>query len=71
MEIKTKFNVHDEVYLMRANKVACTRVVTIHVFVNRPGEVFNSYGLECQEIPEKPVPEYLLYSSKEELLAAL
>lgn len=71
MEIKTKFNVSDVVYLMRANKVVCTGIATIHVFVNNSGEVFNSYGLECQEVPEKPIPEYLLYPSKEELLASL
>ena len=71
MEIKTKFNVSDVVYLMRANKVICTSIVTIHVFVNNSGEVFNSYSLECQEVPEKPISENLLFPSKEELLASL
>ena len=71
MEIKTKYNVHDGVYLMRSNKVVFTGIATIHVFVNNSGIVNISYGLSCQEVPEKPIPEYLLYPSKEELLAAL
>ena len=71
MEIKTKYNIYDKVFLMRANKVVCTGITTIHIFVNNSGTVFNSYGLEWQDIPEKPIPENLLFPSKEELLASL
>ena len=71
MEIKTKYNVDDGVYLMRSNKVVYTRVTNIHVFVSGSREICVSYGLECLQIPEKPILEYLLYPSKEELLASL
>ena len=71
MEIKTKYNIYDKVFLMRANKVVCTTVCSIHVFVSGSREVCVSYGLECLQIPEKPILEYLLYPSKEELLASL
>ena len=71
MEIKTKYNVHDQVFLMRDNKVVCSNIATIHVFVNNSQSDFISYDLRCQDTGEKPVPENLLYPSKEELLTSL
>ena len=71
MEFKTKYNVGDMVYLMRNNKVHTDNIEFVKIHAANESSPLISYGLRAQDVSEKPIPEHLLFATKEELLASL
>lgn len=72
MEIKTKFNLGQKVYLLRNNKVVCPQIDGIFVRVNalENGEKDISIIYELVEL-DKRYDEEVLFATKEELLQSL
>ena len=72
MEIKTKFNLGQKVYLLWNNKVVCPHIESISVRVNAlgNGEKDISITYELVEL-DKRFDEEVLFATKEELLQSL
>lgn len=72
MEIKTKFNLGQKVYLLWNNKVVCPQIEGIIVRVNTLGygEKDISITYELVEL-DKRFDEEVLFATKEELLQSL
>ena len=72
MEIKTKFNLGQKVYLLWNNKVVCPQIDGIFVSVNAlgNGEKDISIIYELVEL-DKRYDEEVLFATKEELLQSL
>lgn len=72
MEIKTKFNLGQKVYLLWNNKVVCPQIEGISVRVNAlgNGEKDISITYELVEL-DKRFDEEVIFATKEELLQSL
>ena len=72
MEIKTKFNLGQKVYLLWNNKVVCPQIEGISVRVNAlgNGEKDISIIYELVEL-DKRFDEEVVFATKEELLQSL
>jgi hypothetical protein len=76
MEIKTKFNINQEVYFLLDNKVIKAEVTRIDATVSNTGRAWTTYEVRAlsqqsvgQLYPNKN--ESFLFASKAELLASL
>lgn len=71
MTIETKYNIDDEVWLMKENKPT-TRVISFIevIAASTTSKSFIRYGLKTEGVVERVV-ESLLFPTKEELLKSL
>lgn len=72
MEIKTKYNIGDEVWYMENNKVCCDKISAVHLHIYEYDQIINySFGLtDCTKLYIH-VDESKLFPSKQELLDSL
>lgn len=72
MEIKTKFNLGQKVYLLWNNKVVCPQIdsIIVRVIALGGGEKDISIVYELDEL-DKRFDEEVLFATKEELLQSL
>lgn len=74
MEINTKFNVEDEVYLLHSNKIVKAKIIEIHItsFNNNKGPYMKiTYALSLPDKYRTQVEEKELFITKQELLDSL
>ena len=74
MEIKTKFNVEDEIYLLHSNKIVKAKVIEIHTinFYSIKGpRIKITYELRFPDKYRIQVEEKELFITKQELLDSL
>lgn len=74
MEIKTKYNIGDEVWTMENNRAELVTIKEITIKVCRSNEILEKYTLICRlltQIYEITRCDDDLFPTKEELLASL
>ena len=72
MEIKTKFNLWQNVYLLWNNKVVCQQIEGISVRVNALGNGEKDISIIYELVGlDKRIDEDVLFATKEELLQSL
>ena len=72
MEIKTKFNLWQNVYLLWNNKVVCQQIEGISVRVNALGNGEKDISIIYELVGlDKRFDEEVLFATKEELLQSL
>ena len=72
MEIKTKFNLWQNVYLLWNNKVVCQQIEAISVRVNALGNGEKDISIIYELVGlDKRFDEEVLFATKEELLQSL
>ena len=70
MDIQTKFNIKDMVFILHNSKIICTSIQQIKINITEYGGVKEIYFLESDNL-NKPYWSQELFKTKEELIASL